>query len=1113
MKPDQQSSLLEISVDRSKNQLASSAEFREVDFLNQVSDAHAVLTTGPVFDRDRDMIAIVNAVAYSGPSSADFPGTCATGFVPFTKEEASSLDDCWAKCRSSPSCTQVQFSDIAETCYLAHGISVRAQLSASPENEAMPSSVCRSLTAAGVTALNGGSLPAFRELPNNRVVLSSSASLRPMLVDSLAECQAACLDSHACHFGVWLTKADGNNDCVIASAVSTACLPGAAECEEMCGSEDCILFERNLLNLASPVQLTHIPAVHLSAAAFGKNLTESQSCELKCGSPVASESVCTTLCLVEARQQCQVACIKSKCTAAGFFYGGNRTVQTCVSFSSVPVLNETFSTEPVDFSDSSLRLVDVFVVPGGAVGSLSLIQNKRSMASIARLSKFLSPSDVRPKFAQFGGPCNVFHEGVLGGSGPGVSRFRADSMDDCWHLCETLSGNQCSQAQFHSGSSECVLGDAIASTFRADDSITCRTLQYTAVSTSHGLSGMLFVDSVGDMGRDTTRWFGGATAPTLVDSLEECQALCKMADAGATDAVCRFGGFVECSSFHSTLCRGTGAAHPDCGLCDRNPSGGVCRIPKVPVSGAPAQAETPIPCLGGRCRWFERSAIGYALTTATAVVPAVNMLPMTPSGVICSSESYLPNAQKPSTDDCFYPVESLWHCEELCSIVNRMVGQGKTACVGGLYKDKGGNKQCRLAKFRVAGGRPCDAKDNCAWFELSGEGHTAGLELTGAVIVEESRKRAVLPFIIGVGPCQQFRALDAVITNTPKGFQYSPLEDCANACNYFPQCSSYQLTGSVSGGSGQTCDVLKGADSDCTFITCTLSSAISVASPADNNAALCWSKTPSGTVEEGPAAVDMEVDPGMPGYYTTNARVRKFSWDKVLNKEQLALTTTLEECQSLCRVSDGCVIGSWQHCKSIEQYCGDAAGAPAEVQATCNACKDVKMNEAQVSVQFPEIMGVCKMASEVSVNTEGCFPEPCYAFEEGSENFYMLSTTKSPLIMADGRIDELRVSLKGEPRAYTKTRTIGECEEHCMADADCKYGHFVPRTNGYGECYLTSQELRISDGYTYQLKDPRPCEGTCVVFMKLPTKLPSSLFAPAAKMQTVPKTPAPGVTY
>jgi hypothetical protein len=221
----------------------------------------------------------------------------------------------------------------------------------------------------------------------------------------------------------------------------------------------------------------------------------------------------------------------------------------------------------------------------------------------------------------------------------------------------------------------------------------------------------------------------------------------------------------------------------------------------------------------------------------------------------------------------------------------------------------------------------------------------------------------------------------------------------------------------------------------------------------------------------------------------------------------------MEECQSLCRVSDGCVVGSWQHCQSIEPYCNDATGAPQEVQATCNACRDVPMSSAQSRVQFPEIMGVCKMASEVSVNTEGCFPEPCYAFEEGSENFYMLSTTKSPLIMESGAVDALRISFKGQPQAYTKVLTITECEEYCMADADCKYGHFVPRTNGYGECYLTGQELRVTDGYTYRLKDPRPCEGTCVVFMKLPTKLPAAMLAPVGSKPAAPPAPAPAVTY
>ena len=70
------------------------------------------------------------------------------------------------------------------------------------------------------------------------------------------------------------------------------------------------------------------------------------------------------------------------------------------------------------------------------------------------------------------------------------------------------------------------------------------------------------------------------------------------------------------------------------------------------------------------------------------------------------------------------------------------------------------------------------------------------------------------------------------------------------------------------------------------------------------------------------------------------------------------------------------------------------------------------------------------MASEVQLRTEGCFPEPCYAFEEGSENFYILSMTKSPFLLPDGSVDGLSLSYKGETGGYVKARTLSECENH-----------------------------------------------------------------------------------
>ena len=1153
-----------IQVDRT--QISSTAESRQVEFLNRMVDSDpskpqliqmdAAPSVGAL---SRERVALVDSVAYSGHSSVDLAGACAEGYVPFQKEAALTVDECWGKCRGNFACTQVHFSESGGTCYLSHGISVRAAESAalatSPNGD-----VCRSLTPAGVSSLTKEiGLPPFRMLPNNRVYLvSRNKPIRRQLAGSLAECQSACLEADACSFGVWLDTGI-NSECVLGADASAECPFAATDCLEVCGTESCLLFERNVDNMV------RLPS-KVSSVDSGTELSTSKSCEARCSASLASENVCVTLCLADERAKCQAGSLAGKFPAVAFSYGSSGD-QKCLGLATstppriVKPVNTTLTrsvdvfvsaklavvahtpsddatvgqieTEPagqtvpaaVDVLESgdqqskpkgkgistggrsNASLIQAGPTPVEGVQPITLVASEAATSSasravlVSRLSKFLAPTDVRPAFSQFLGSCDVFHEGLLAGSGPGVSQFSAQSVDECWKLCESISQNGCSQIQFHLGSNVCTLGDAIATSFSSNPSVVCRSLDYTPATTSHGLSGMLLVSSVGDMKGRSDIWFGGATAPQLVDSLEQCQALCKLADSGASDAVCRYGGFVECASFHSTLCMGVDGSSPDCGLCDRNPSGGICRIPKIVVpdaqggyQAAASQSDPPTKCIGGQCRWFERGAVGYSLEVATAAHPAVNYLPMS-AGLICDSLTYLPAAQG-AAGNCFYPVESLWHCQELCSSVNRFNGEGITACVGGLYADMGRGKQCRLARSRTVAGKPCDTDSSCAWFELSGDGRTAGLDQTGFDLVTEARQQSPLPFVLGKGQCQQFRALDAVITNTPSGFQFSPFEDCSRACSFFPQCTSFQLSGSVSGGGQKGCNLLDGKDSDCTFITCALSSALSLPVPSDANTTLCWSKTPSGTVEEGPAAIDMDnVDPGIPGFSVMNARVRKFGWTQVINQKSLVLTPSLEECQSMCRVSDGCVTGTWQACKAIEQHCvsADQPGTPQEVVSTCDACRNVNLSPSQPSSQFPDNLGVCKMASEVQLRTEGCFPEPCYAFEEGSENFYILSMTKSPFLLPDGSVDGLSLSYKGETGGYVKARTLSECENHCGADPSCRYGQYNPRTTGFGECYLTGAEMRVNDGQTHQLKNPKRCVGTCIVFIKLPTKLPASM--------------------
>ena len=1053
-----------------------SPEGREIDILNKLAEERAASNLmqrdSTVIHRNREPVALMDENSLSGASSVDFQGPCGLGYSPFTKVGGTSLDECWSQCRVFSACTQVHFDEEARSCYLSQGISTRPATFVLVSDSA---AACRSLTPAGVEALYGTGLPPFRLLSDTQLYLTSKTKVTLQIAFSLAECESACLDSEDCHFGAWVDKAAGASDCYLAESVSNKC--ALNDCHKVGGDVETILFERNFANMIAQKDATVLDV------SSGVKYSDSDSCERKCGADFDAETACLALCLVEARSACQTQCVGSgNCSAVGLMYG-NRSDQNCFGFSDLPRLMNRAAVAV----EETKRRVDVYVLPGKAPHvPASLMEGRRSRIS-----------GMQANYLQFNGACDIFHEGVLLGSGAGISQFTAQSMDECWNLCVSLENGACSQVQFNPASSLCVLGDAIAETYVSGSSgLLCRTLSTTAKA----LSGMLYTDSVGDQGKKTSNWFSNAAAGVLVSSVQACQAICKMADTQAADSVCQYGGYVACASFFSTSCGGTqGRSHPDCELCRGNTEKGVCRIPQVSgvQSGSlsytsPNSASPPIACLGGKCVWFEKGATKFSLSSGNSV----NFLPQKTSGFLCDSPNYLPSSVKDTSSlgPCYYPVTSLWHCEKLCSLVNQNTGTvGTPACVGGLYTDSNGSKMCRLAKYRLVEGRPCTGV-NCAWFELGGEGKTAGLFTTGESLADSGRQQP-LPYLMGRGACMQFRAMQAVLTKPPKDFQFSPVEDCTRACMYFPQCSSFQLTGSVSGSTDSSaCDVLAGSNSDCTFITCALSTAISLPSPTTANNTLCYTKTPSGLTDQGDAAIDMDdVDPGLPGYTTTNARVRKFSWTDVINQNALILSPSLEECQATCRVSDACISGSWQPCQSIQQYCSSTAGASPELVATCNACSNVNISASQPSLQFPPGLGVCKQASAVNMRTEGCSPEPCYAFEEGGENYFVLSMTKSPFIASDKSLDTSIIAYQGEPGAYTRTQSAGDCENLCSLDADCKYGHFEPFSIGYGNCYLTSAEIRVSDGQTYRLKTPNRCSGTCIVFIKLPTTLPASL--------------------
>jgi hypothetical protein len=243
------------------------------------------------------------------------------------------------------------------------------------------------------------------------------------------------------------------------------------------------------------------------------------------------------------------------------------------------------------------------------------------------------------------------------------------------------------------------------------------------------------------------------------------------------------------------------------------------------------------------------------------------------------------------------------------------------------------------------------------------------------------------------------------------------------------------------------------------------------------------------------------VDPGLPGFYTINSRVRKFGWPNVVNQNKLPVTASMEECQAICRATDGCITGSWQVCSAIQQYCNRGQlinDMTPELTATCNACSSVTLSSQQPAVAFPINFGVCKLSQSINNHIEGCQPEPCYSFEAGSDEYYILSMTKNPF-SAPGAPNYM---LNNEVNAYVRTKSLNECQSFCTPAVandpndprtKCKYGLYIPRANGYGECYLTELEIRENHGNYWRIKQATTvnCEGTCIVFIKLNNQMPT----------------------
>jgi hypothetical protein len=287
------------------------------------------------------------------------------------------------------------------------------------------------------------------------------------------------------------------------------------------------------------------------------------------------------------------------------------------------------------------------------------------------------------------------------------------------------------------------------------------------------------------------------------------------------------------------------------------------------------------------------------------------------------------------------------------------------------------------------------------------------------------------------------------------------------------------VTGSRADGNNSACTLPSPSCFD--YVACATSSVITgvVTSATDEHIA-CFSHTANPALAL-MGSEDLDgLNLGIPAFVLTNARVRKFSFESVLNGERVFVTQTLEDCQSLCKANfDHCVTGTWQVCAAVKPYCPEVPGND-ELGVTCAACAAVQVSGAVVP--FPANWGACKLASKVETFGQKCVPEPCYAFEGGDDRFEILAVTKSNLINEDGT-PIARILMGG---AYQLASDLLDCQARCAENKACSYGHFEPATFGYGRCLLTNAEMQVLRAGVFVLANtPAKCSN-CVVFKKLP---------------------------
>ncbi|EER07733.1 hypothetical protein Pmar_PMAR029022 [Perkinsus marinus ATCC 50983] len=973
-------------------------------------------------------------------------------------------------------------------------------------------------------------------------------TVRVERADTFLQCQSNCLASDWCATAVWIDRgSEGSSICAKGSMLlpgkSTTGCPMDGRCMEVCGGQDCVPSIRNPSGISTL-------SWRYPGEAFDFIVTVDAKAPEQTTTFGCSDSDC-----VDGIKRCHMACHAASCRGGWIEVVAERDEVKCFLSSGFPAVAGSGAASAADKGVTSSPAVCPLSARACLMFASDYMMLPRPMIQAAQVWLEQSPggsprggNGIAHQSAGMGadievlsgwGRCMPFHAGL---SASPDSSFVARDRWECWRLCREMNA-ECTQVEYHNNTNVCVLGNGVASRVehskngaKSKSPVFCHSIR-KGPSPTHGLPGMMIVGSItgAESGNHWFRGYQGVepgsfaretskvpklsdvcdfSATTLVETLEECQTLCEKATDEATNADCRYGGFESCRAVRAA-CRGNAAGRhggaEECKMC-KNDKGGICRIGSETKPGGSGVGSDE--CLSGACKWFEMGAVGFRVKAASEAAKYVDHLPLNSSGLICPQGGVV---KRDVLGRCYHSVESMWHCHALCEA---QTGE----CMGGLYVDslpaEGGvtakGKWCYLAMYlRYHASDYEDAKvhrlfgsSNCAAFTRDGVGKLPTLRVTGSIAADQAVERAPQGAVNMTGVCNEFDELDnTMMEGSPADFSYNPMYACSMRCLTMLQCMSFK----VEGYPEDDCDLHShrpNVSAGCETITCRFSSAL--ASKATKveirpgeyaKNAICVSR---GVDAAKALSVDSDVRNGIPGFYTVNAMARKFRWADVLNKRRLTLTPHLEGCQSICRGKKQCKTGTWQSCGALKDVCSGGTMRNPEMNKTCGygmgACTGIVVSEDRAPEDYPDNMGVCKLASAVSHAMFNCGATSssagCYAFEKGRDNFVIMSSYASPFIEEDAssKVNTSLIEFEGEKGAYGKVLDLDACEYYCEKDPLCTYGHFAPKGIGFGDCYLThSTDVDTIDTSTIEnrpILEPRGwsvkrCDGVCVVFKKV----------------------------